>query len=393
MNSAPFPPAILLGGDFTALSVARSLAGAGIPVHALGLPLEPLRYSRFCVEFVNGAHDPQARWRDYLANAPPGAVVLPCSDDGVELVATHHSTLLERGLVSVEASANVLHAMLDKERTYALAVEAGIAAPATFTVGGEDDLRAAADKIGFPCALKPAHSHRFVRHFPFKGFVADDWAGLEEAFGRAGDLGLKMMLTELISGPDDAYPSCFSYLDEHGEPLFTLTKRKLRQYPIGFGSACYHVTDWDPEVAELGIHFLSSIGMRGFAHVEFKRDARDGELKLIECNPRFTGTTGLFKAAGADLPLFIYNRLVGRRSSPIGDYRKGIGMWWPLNDVRAFRAYRRRGELTFARWARSLLRPQRLPLASWRDPMPTLVSLARRIGPAMRKLGRSIRRG
>ena len=54
--------------------------------------------------------------------------------------------------------------MLDKERTYALARELGIAAPQTFTVRTQDDSRSRSS-IGFPCALKPLHSHEFARHF------------------------------------------------------------------------------------------------------------------------------------------------------------------------------------------------------------------------------------
>jgi D-aspartate ligase len=47
------------------------------------------------------------------------------------------------------------------------------------------------------------------------------------------------------------------------------------------------VTRWRPEVAEAGLRFLRAIGPRGMAHAEFKRDSRDGELKLIE---RTTGS-------------------------------------------------------------------------------------------------------
>jgi D-aspartate ligase len=384
----PTPPAILLGGDFTALAAARSLDDAGVEVHALGSRLDPVRNSRACARFVDGGDDLQRGWLEYLESAAPGAVVLPCSDDGLELVARNHSALLNAGLVQIDASPDVLLALLDKEQAYLLAAKAGIPVPATVAVADQAELASAAERIGFPCALKPAHSHLFTRHFPVKAFVAADRDELEGAFRRTRSLGLKMLITELIPGLDDAYPSCFSFLDEQGEPIFTITKSKLRQYPIGYGSACYHVTDWDPEAAELGVRFLQSVGMRGHAHVEFKRDARDGELKLIECNPRFTGTTGLLRVAGADLTLFTYNRLVGRQPPAIGEYRKGIALWWPLNDFRAFVAYRRREELSFARWAKTLARPLRLPLASWRDPKPTIVALGRKLGRAWRRLGR-----
>ena len=41
-------------------------------------------------------------------------------------------------------------------------------------------------------------------------------------------------------------------------------------------------------------------------------DLKDGELKLIENNARFTAANGLVTASGFDLAKFVYNRLTGR---------------------------------------------------------------------------------
>ena len=134
-----------------------------------------------------------------------------------------------------------------------------------------------------------------------------------------------------------------------------MTKRKLRQYPIWFGSGCFHTTTWDPEAAELGLRFFEGVGLRGLGNVEFKRDARDGRLKLIECNHRFTAATGLLRAAGADLPLFVYNKLMDRPLPQIEGYKTDLTMWYPMRDLRAMLAYRRHGQITFRSWARSVM--------------------------------------
>ena len=73
-------------------------------------------------------------------------------------------------------------------------------------------------------------------------FVAEDAVALRRAFAETSVHGLEMIVTEIIPGPESAYCSMFTYLDETGEPLFLYTKRKLRQYPPGFGVGCYHVT-------------------------------------------------------------------------------------------------------------------------------------------------------
>jgi D-aspartate ligase len=186
-----------------------------------------------------------------------------------------------------------------------------------------------------------------------------------------------MIATEIIPGADDQFFSYYSYIDEQGEPLLHVTKRKLRQYPIWFGSGCFHTTTWDPEAAELGLRFFEGVGLRGLGNVEFKRDARDGRLKLIECNHRFTAATGLLRAAGADLPLFVYNKLMDRPLPQIEGYKTDLTMWYPTRDVRAMLAYRRHGQITIRSWARSVMGRHHYPVGSTSDLRPALLNSLR----------------
>ena len=392
----PKAPAVLLGGDETAVPVARSLGRAGIEVHALGRRSDPVRRSRYCSQFADlgGGEGIQERLLDWLVrSAPEGAVVLPCSDEGLELVARNRAALLERGLVPIEADDAKLLDMLDKERTHALAIEHGIPVPRTMAVRDRDDVTRAAEEIGFPCALKPLQAHKFRRHFTLKGFVADDRADLERFFEMSELAGVEMLATEMVRGPDQ-YHSSYTYLDERGEPLFTFTKQKLRQYPITFGAGVYHIMDWNEEVSDLGMRFCRSLGLRGLLNVEFKRDSRDGGLRLIECNHRFTASTALHLAAGLDVPLFTYNRLVGAPLPLLGrPYREGIALWYPLDDFRAFRSYRRAGEMTTFGYLRSLMRRQHFSIASVTDPGPLALALRPRFAGLWRRVKRRLGRG
>jgi D-aspartate ligase len=382
------PPAVLLGGDETAVPVARSLGRAGVPVRALGKRSDPVRGSRHCLEFVDlqAGEGVQQRWLEWLLATEAGSVVLPCSDEGVELVARNRAALTERGLVPIEADDRKMLDVLDKERTHELAIEADVPVPRTMTVKNWDELTRAAGEIGFPAALKPLQAHKFRRLFTQKGFVAERRSDLEEFFRMSEAAGVDMLVTEMVPGPDQ-YHSFYTYLDERGEPLFTFTKRKLRQYPITFGAGVYHVMDWNEEVAELGLRFCQRSGLHGLLNVEFKRDARDGRLRMIECNHRFTASTALHLKAGLDVPLFTYNRLIGVAGPPLGwPYKEGIALWYPRADFRAFRAYRRAGQMTTAQYLRSLLRRQHFSLASLRDPGPLLVALRPSLRGVLRKL-------
>jgi D-aspartate ligase len=382
------PSAFLLGGGVVALSVARGLSEAGIEVVGLGHRDDPLRHSRRRAEFVDtGSGDGvQDRWLEWLAGGPRSGVLLPCSDDALELVARNRARLTELGYSPVEANDEVLLAMLDKARTAELAATAGIDVPRTAVVERGQDLDEALEDFAFPCALKPRESHRFAHHFGMrkKLLLVDSRRELYEQLAGLPD-GLAMIATEIVPGPD-RFCSYYSYIDERGEPLFHYTKQKQRQFPIRFGLGTYHRSDWNPEVAEAGLRFFRGIGLRGLGCVEFKRDERDGRLKLIECNHRFTAADALQRACGLELGLLAYERALGRPGNPPEEYRRGVGLWFPVEDARAFLAYRQNRELSLAAWLRSLVGPPRFPVASLRDPLPSLVSGLRLLGRALRRL-------
>ena len=394
MSAAKSPPAVLLGGAATAVPVARSLARAGVEVTALGSAIDAIRWSRRCHRFVDlgSGRGVQERWlRWLLEESPDGAVVLVCSDDGLELVAGHRGELANRGLVLPELNDELALALLDKMRTYELSRSSGVDAPRCVEVRSLADLDGLAESVSFPCALKPVKSHLFQRHFNArKLFTARDASELREAIALTEPLGLVMMLTEIVPGPDEGFQSYYAYIDSDGRRLCELTKRKPRQFPAKFGVGTYHVTDWDEEVADVGRRFFDAVGARGLANVEFKRDERDGRLKLIESNYRFTGGTANLHAAGFDIALFVYRRMTGG-PLPAMAYRRGVHLWNPVQDIQALAQYRRLGELTFRGWIGSLLHRQTFPVARLDDPLPTIVWNLRLALRALAKLVRRLR--
>jgi D-aspartate ligase len=107
-------------------------------------------------------------------------------------------------------------------------------------------------------------------------------------------------------------------------------------------------------------------------NIEFKRDARDGQFKLIECNHRFTAANELLLKAGVDVARIAYLRAMGKPAAPIESFREGLYMWHPVEDVAGFLAYKAIGEISTAGWLRSLAHRQRFPVFRWTDPYPSL---------------------
>jgi predicted ATP-grasp superfamily ATP-dependent carboligase len=375
------PPAILLDGDANALSVARSLSRTGVAVFYVGPDSAYARHSRFCQHI---SLPPAPTVEDSIAQvllgararSLAGAVLLPCSDAALNMLARERPRLTERfRLDQCDSSARL--AMLDKLSTYQLAQAAGVATPRFWIASDREHLLELKKQLVFPLIVKPRLSHLFEQVFGCKHIVADSFDQLMSAFDSTGAAGLEVMLVECIPGGDDTLCSYYTYLDEHDAPLFHFTKRVIRRLPAGMGAACYAITDWIPELIEPALALFRKAGLRGLANVEFKRDPRDGQYKLIECNARFTAANCLVASSGFDLGVFSYNRILGRTQPPLLNFQRGLRLWDPLRDVLALRELRQKKQITVGRWLRSVMHRQTFPFFSWSDPMPALVRLAR----------------
>lgn len=370
------PPAILIGGEANALSVARQLSSHGVLVYALGPSDTCIRYSRHCrwisLNLDDGVEEGIGRFLlGPDARELEGSVLLACSDAGLQVLARHREQLLDRYLLdSFNPAAQ--RAMLDKLTTYEAARAAGVATPRFWSAAAMEQLEALRDELVFPLIVKPRLSHVFERQFGRKFIIASNFDEVVRALEGVTAAGINTLLVEWIPGGDGELASYFTYLDEASLPLLHFTKRVIRRYPVGMGSGSYHITDWVPEIIEPSLRLIREVKLLGLANIEFKRDPRDGQYKLMECNARFAASDPLVAASGMMLGWMIYNRVIGRPHEVPRAFRTGMRMWDPVRDFRAYLQLRRRGELTLGAWLRSVAHRQMLPFFRWSDPGPTL---------------------
>lgn len=388
---------MLLGGDANSMAITRSLGRRGIPVRVSCKPEELVAHSRFCA----GSH-PLAIgvsalefWGDLLlATDRPtfqGSVLLPCSDEALEFMADHRDALQMRYLLD-DYSPELIRAMLDKQRTAELAGRLDLPIPAFRPIDTLSDLEGLEEVVRFPLIVKPVHSHLFTRHYPGRKYLEP--ANADELRRQARELlekQLRVLVCERIPGPDSLMSSYYTYITPNGTALFHFTKRIMRRFPVNEGGATYHVSDWLPETAELGRRFFEGIGLQGLGNVEFKRDPRDGKLKLIESNLRFTQAHQLLVDVGMDSALMIYNHITERPLPRTGPYRTNVTLLFPESDYYAFKQLQARGELTLAQWLGSIARRHCLPYFSLSDPWPSVRHLGIRVIEKCKKVWNGLR--
>ena len=101
---------------------------------------------------------------------------------------------------------------------------------------------------------------------------------------------------------------------------------------------------------------VQALGYRGAPiGIEFKRDARDGSLALIEINPRFGLWDAFATECGMDIAYAMYADQTGLEYQVSTSYRIGRRLLNAELDVPASLAYWRAGELPLGAWLKSIV--------------------------------------
>lgn len=376
-------PVLLLGGKENSLSLCRSLGRTGIAVSVSGKADCWGQYSRYCLNrfpVVRG-RDLAEAWSELLLGENPKIqdkhVLMAGCDDALEFLAEHEAVLRERHVFDPAPASQKL-SMLNKQETLQMAALAGVPAPKFWPVPKGAISPGDFGDAKFPVLVKPFSTTRFAKIFGQKFFTVQ--AGIDELIAKvetARDAGFDVSIVEQIPGPDDLLSSFYTYIDEQGQPLFHFTKRVVRRYPVNSGGATYHVSEWLPETAQAGLKFFQNTGFRGFGNIEFKRDPRDGQLKVIEVNARFTAAQELAVRAGAPLDLIVYCALTGQPTPTFSSYGTNLHFWYPLRDFLSFLQLKRVNQLSISRWMRSLVGHAKISPVFDRDDLKPSIGCAR----------------
>ena len=110
------------------------------------------------------------------------------------------------------------------------------------------------------------------------------------------------IIQEYIQGKAFGFYALFN----HGTCLAYFMHERIHEYPITGGSSTLAKSFYDRELYEAGILILEKLKWHGPAMVEFKKDIRDNQYKLIEINPKLWGSLELSTYSGINFPYLIY---------------------------------------------------------------------------------------
>ena len=353
--------AYVLGITCNGLSVVRSLGRHGIRVVAV----ESNRYkvglkSRYCEVVIAPCNiiDDEEPWLDFLIKLAAREQIKPVlfpTEDAYVLFLAKHREVLSRHYEFNVAPDEIVDAAVSKLGTYQLAVQCDIPTPWTYVIKTMADYEKIATKITFPCALKPSYAHVWLKNYTHeKLLVIEQPRELEERLKELAQLGIEVVLQEIVPGGDNQVYVFAVYVSRERQVLGYAHLHKIRQQPVDFGVGAFAISANEPRLTETALKMIERSGYSGMASTEYKLDPRDGQFKLIDINPRTCMIGELAIASGVDLPYLYYCDVTGQKIEPVKQSRVGIKWLCFEWDFLSFLEYRRRGQLTLISWLSSL---------------------------------------
>jgi len=369
--------AVIMGGGFANLEMARNLDKYGIEVCLLGSATSVARFSRSISQFVKLPRELQdEELLDFLEavaekHGVRGWVLFPGIDEHLRMVTQHQERLAKYFVVAAPPWEMVKH-FYDKRLTYALAQQAGIPMPYSYMPENVDQLDLL--NIEFPVVLKPAVTPHFVKNSNRKAYLAKDRRELREFYEAMAQVipPSEVIVQEFLPEPSKNLFSFAGYFKQ-GEPIIGLSVKRTRQFPRDFGRASSFVEAVElPELGELASRLLRAIHYTGLAEVEFMWSVQRARFELLEVNARFWAWHALAIAAGLDLPYFAFAEALGL-NAPVGTVHQGTKWVRPWADIRAAAQEIRSGTLDLRQYLNSLRGKTAFSLFSLSDPIPFIV--------------------
>jgi D-aspartate ligase len=381
IQKAGYPPvgALVVGGDHPGLGIARSLGRRGIPVYVID--------DRFCISSFSRYATRVIKVDDLLDEAKTVSAVMeigerfnlrdwvlfPTRDETVAAFSRNRDKLAKFFRVTTGEWESVEWAW-DKKKTYELCTRLGIPCPKTFNVRGAEELPSLYSNL--PLAIKPAIKENFFYATGAKAWRANSPQELDELYARAirQIRPEEILIQEIIPGSGQEQFSYCAFVRE-GRPYNILTAQRARQHPREFGRASSYVETLEmPEIEELSERFVRAINLHGLVEIEFKRDPRDGNYKLLDVNARPWGFHSLGAACGVDFPYLSYADQLGLHEAESRG-EPGVGWLRLLTDIPTSLSDFAHGSLSIGDYLRSLRATRVDAVFSWKDPLPFMAEM------------------
>ncbi len=214
----------------------------------------------------------------------------------------------------------------DKERTMQVCMDNNIPCPVTvINANSVEDILSF--KIKFPLAMKPRIGYGAI------GFSKiNDEEELRTAINSLKEPIGNYVFQEYIPQTDLQY-ECAMFMDNNNQAKTALVFSKNRWFPITGGSSTLNITVNRPDIVESCTRLLQLINWRGAADIDLIQDPRDGTAKIMEINPRVSGSVKITFAAGTNQARQMLELAYDKKVTEYKEYKIGQRLRCSQTDV------------------------------------------------------------
>jgi amino acid adenylation domain-containing protein len=388
------PVVVLACPHHGGLGMTRSLGRLGIPVFNVdSTRWAPASFSRYCRgRFVwdlgnSPAEKSVAKLVEVVRKIGRRCVLIPGTDRAALFVA-EHAAALESWYVLPAQNRALTHSLCSKKEMLDLAAKHNVATPATIGLETRTERIESLKRIELPVIVKGLDGRARERYRKTKLIIRTrqqllalyGWVGESDAPG--------LIAQEYIPGSEDTVWMFNGYFNARSECVAGFTGRKLRQCPVYTGVTSLGICQKNDAVEQAAKRLLTRVGYRGMVDMDFRYDARDGQYKLLDVNPRLGSTFRLFVSTeGLDVARVCYLDLTGQ---PVSSVHLAEGRKWVVEDfdVVSSLLYMLDGSLRFQDWVKSFLGVQESAFFAWDDLLPVLLMLRADAAQLIRRMRR-----
>ncbi len=227
----------------------------------------------------------------------------------------------------------------DKINLFDFGKKHGFKVPADHQLNNLNDLSKATEELGYPLVVKGKYYEAYVNH------TAD--AAQKSFHLLSAKWGLPVIAQQFIKGTEI---NIAGLGDGKGNTISVIPMRKL--YITDKGKAWAGITIEDDALIKLAQKFVKVTKWKGGFELEIMRDA-DGELYIMEINPRFPAWIYLTAGAGQNQPAALVRMAMDEDVEPFTEYTVGKMFirysWDHLADIADFQQFSAFGELSVAK--------------------------------------------
>lgn len=365
--------AIVIEGHVQGLSNTRALGELGIPVYVIDTVHCLAQHSKYCTKFFKCPAFNSSEFITFLVDLArreqlKGWFLIGSNDHIVENLTLHHDELTPYYTMMVP-SKEQLYNIINKARLLDVASSCGTHIPATCFIQTQEKARL----MRFPLLVKGCLGLSFYKTLHKKAVQVDSYDELCVTLKDICVLTDDVMIQELI--PFDAQNrvvsfTCFAI---HGEIKAYWMGQKLREHPIKYGTATMSQSVLISQVLDEAIPLVKALKYTGTCEIEFMRDPRDGEWKLIEINPRTWLWVGLAKECGVDYAKMMYRYVNDIDQQYPNSYKVGVKWNNAITDFVFSMQAIFKGGLSFKEYLESLSGHKVHAIWSWYDIKPGLI--------------------